>query len=235
MSSAKRLPGANSLLASLPREDWRRLVATGEQVNLTFPEVLCVAGERIRHVYFPADGFISLLTSDEDPASLEMGLIGSEGMLGISLVLGVDVAPMRGLVQGSGIALRLSAARFRREVSGRPALRRVLDRYMYVLMAQLGQKAVCSRHHDVSARLARCLLMTQDRAHADQFQLTHQLLALMLGVRREGVTEAAGRLQKGSVIDYKRGHIQILNRRSLESASCSCYRADIATYQRVLG
>jgi CRP-like cAMP-binding protein len=148
-------------------------------------------------------------------------------------VLGVDIAPLRGLVQGAGTALRLSAARFRREVVGRPALRRVLHRYAYVRMAQLAQMAACGRHHDLHARLARWLLMTQDRAHTDRFHLTHQLLAVMLGVRREGVTEAAGRLQKRRIIAYRRGEVQILDRRGLEGASCSCYRIDLATYQRV--
>jgi CRP-like cAMP-binding protein len=231
----KRLTSTNSLLAALPRQDLQALLAGGKQVALSFGEVLYLADEQIHHVYFPTEGFISSLTAEGDPPTLEVGLIGTEGMLGASLILGIDTAPLRGLVQGKGIALRLSTARFRREVSSRAALRRVLGAYVYVLMQQLAQMVACSRHHEVNARLARWLLMTQDRAHAAQFHLTHQFLARMLGVRREGVTEAAGRMQQRRLIGYKRGHIEVLNRRRLEAASCSCYRTDLATYQRILG
>ena len=232
MSSAAPLHTGNSLLAALPRCDQQGLAASGTQVDLRVAEVIGVPGKRIGHVYFPTTGFISLLTS-EDRAGSEVGLIGSEGMFGVSLVLGVDIAPLRGLVQGSGKALRLSASGFCRELRGRPALRRVLDRYAYVLMAQLAQMTACSRRHGLHARLARLLLMTEDRAHADRFHLTHEFLATMLGVRREGVTEAAGRLQKLGVISYRRGNVHVLDRYGLESASCDCYRADLATYRRV--
>jgi hypothetical protein len=164
---------------------------------------------------------------------LEMRLIGSEGMLGVTLALGVNTTPLRGVVQGTGTALRMSAAKFRRELRASPPLLRALNRYLYVLMAQLSQVAGCNRFHEVQSRLAFWLLMTHDRANSNQFHLTHQFLADMLGVQRSAVTIAAGALQKKKLISYSRGEISVLSRDGLESASCECYDTVIRHYTQL--
>jgi len=235
MSHATPRPVVNRLLEVLPRAIRQRMLQRCEPVELDFGVILSEAGEPIRHVYFPTGGFISLIAALQDQASLEVGLIGNEGMLGVSLVLGVDTSPMRALVQGSGSALRMPAAIFRGELERSQALRRNLDRYVYVLLAQLAQTAACTCFHVLEARLARWLLMTHDRAHADHFFLTHALLSNMLGVRRSGVTRAAGALQRRKLIHYSRGDVTVLDRKGLEKASCECYAAVIADYDRLLG
>jgi CRP-like cAMP-binding protein len=166
--------------------------------------------------------------------SLEIELVGNEGMSGVPLVLGLAVSPLRVLVQGSGQALRISSASLRREIKDSAALRSLLNRYICVLRAQLAQAAVCHSFHTLDARLVRWLLMTHDRAHADEFFLTHELMAQMLGVRRVGVTNAAGALQKRELVSYRRGHIRVLDRAGLEAASCSCYQADRDVYEQAM-
>jgi CRP-like cAMP-binding protein len=211
------------------------MLAGCETVELVFADVLYAPRERLGQVYFPIRGFISLIMPVGDSASLEVGLVGNEGMFGVPLALGVDVSPLRAVVQGAGSALRMDAAAFCNELGRSEPLRRAMDRYAFVRYSQLAQTAGCTRFHVVEARLARWLLMTQDRAHAAAFHVTQEFLALMLGVRRVGVTKAASSLQKRGLIHYSRGNITVLDRRGLRAASCGCYKADRESYDRILG
>jgi len=213
----------NSLLAAVPRKEYRRLAAGLEAVSLTFGEVLYEPGEAIRHVYFPNKSLISLLTLADGHLALEVGLIGREGMVGIPLVLGHTVSSVRALVQGSGMAMRMGAARFRKEFRLSLPLQREVYRYTHSLMAQISQTAACNRFHVVETRLARWLLMTHDRVKSDEFRMTHEFLSHMLGVRRVGVTKAAHALQQRKLISYHRGDITVLDRAGLEAAACECY------------
>ncbi len=225
---------ANYLLSSLPCKDRERLIAQCEPIQLNIAEILYARGDRIPYVYFPTGSFISLVTPLDGGSGLEVGLIGNEGVLGITLMLEVDIAPFEALVQGAGTALRITAKAFRQELEQSAALQRLLKRYLYVLMRQLAQTATCCRIHVVEARLARWLLMTQDRAHADTFHITHLVLANMLGVRRVGITKAASSLQRQKLITYRRGNITILNRPGLETAACACYQAEKQTYAHIM-
>src|SRR5256885_9563181 len=190
MRIASRAPAANSMLAALPRKQYQRLLTGLESVALTFGEVLHEPGERIQHVYFPSDSLVSLLTLVEGHLALEVGMVGSEGMVGVPLYLGTDVSPVRALVQGAGVAMRMKSARFSEEIRKSPQLQQELSRYTRALMAQITQTAACNRFHVVEARLARWLLMTRDRVRSDEFRLTHAFLGHMLGVRRGGRPQA---------------------------------------------
>lgn len=225
----------NRLLAALPLEEGRGFMAACEPVELVFSKILIKPDECIHHVYFPTHGFISQIALIDDArAGLEVGMIGDEGMLGSPLVLGVDVSSLRALVQGGGTALRMDAESFLHRLDASPALQRILKRYLHVVMGQLAQTAACNRFHLVEARLARWLLMTQDRAHSDAFHVTHEFLAYMLGVRRVGVTNAARSLQRRCLIHYHRGDVTILDRAGMEDAACGCYEADKAAYARTM-
>ena len=225
----------NLLLSGLSRRERERVLADCESVDLVAGTVLCEKGERIRHAWFPTDSFISLLTPGERHANFEVAMVGSEGMVGTSLLLDVDVAPLHARVQGSGPCLRISAANLKRHLAPGSALRKRLNRYAYVFTSQLAQGAACNRYHFVENRLARWLLMTQDRAHRESFQVTQELVSYLLGVRRVGVTKAAGSLQRLNLITYSRGQIMVVDRHGLEAAACPCYSRDNATYHNMLG
>jgi len=225
----------NRLVAALPGKDRQRLLARCEPVELGRADILSHPGESISHIFFPIDSFISLITPMGGHAGLEVGLIGDEGMWGISLMLGVNTAPLRALVQGAGRAWRMESAAFSRELRRSAALQQSLNRYLFVTLSQFAQAGACTRFHLLEARLARRLLMIRDRAYADEFPVTHELLADTLGVRRAGVSGAAHALQKRRLICYTRGRLTILDASGLEAAACACYTADKATYARVLG
>ena len=235
MAISQRSTMVNRLLESLPVTDRRRMLAGCETVELVFADRLSTPGEPLQHVYFPIGGFISLIMPVDDSAALEVGMVGNEGMFGTPLALGVDFSPVRAVVQGAGMALRMDAAAFSRELGRSAALRQRIDRYIFVQLSQLAQTAACTRFHVVEARLARWLLMTQDRAQANAFHITQEFLAFMLGVRRVGVTKAARSLQHLELIQYSRGNITVLDRRGLKAASCGCYKADRESYDRILG
>ncbi|MGH8641989.1 MAG: Crp/Fnr family transcriptional regulator [Burkholderiales bacterium] len=223
MRTGKTPAVSNRLLDALPRRTLRDLLSRLEPVTLNFGEVLLAPGERIQYVFFPDNCVVSLLTEEEERA-VEVGLVGHEGMVGIQLALGVDVSPVRAIVQGTGTALRMHRARFLKEFQAHPAWQRELYRYSHALMSQVTQISACNRLHRIEARLARWLLMTRDRLRSPQFPLTHKFLGFMLGVRRVGVTQAAGELQRKKLITYSRGNIRIIDPQGLEAASCRCYR-----------
>ncbi|HSP57795.1 MAG TPA: Crp/Fnr family transcriptional regulator [Halomonas sp.] len=234
MTSLAQIPLTNQLLGQLPADERDAFMAACETVELAFGEVLVEPAERVTHVYFPLDGFISLIAILDDENRLEVAMAGREGMMGISLVLGIDESPLRALVQGAGSALRMEAARFQQLLQNSPVLHQRLKHYLYVVMNQFARSAACNHFHQVEARLARWLLMTQDRAGTDRLQLTHEFLAIMLGVRRAGVTLAAIALQTRGLIRYQRGEITVLDRAGLIEASCGCYTADRALYAKML-
>ncbi len=223
-STVDRTAISNRILASLPPRERQRLDGQLKPVTLGFGQVLYEPGKEIRHVYFPIDSLVSLLTSVDRRRSLEVGMVGHEGMAGMPFILGVGISGVRAIVQGAGQALCMASAPFRLEFDRNPALQQALYRYTYALMAQVSQTAACNRFHDAEQRLARWLLMTSDRVGAAEFPLTQEFLAHMLGLRRVGVTVAASELKRRRLIDYTRGQLKILNRKGLERASCSCYQ-----------
>jgi CRP-like cAMP-binding protein len=227
---SKRSP--NQILATLSKVALRRVASVGETVDLVFGQVLYEQGKIERYVYFPMDAYLSQISSLDDKTRIEVGLIGAEGMVGSSSFFGVEIAPLYTVVQGSGTALRLDALRFVQGLARDPGFRAVMNRYLYVRLTQLGQMIVCVRFHTVEQRLARWLLLTRDRAGSDTFQLTHEYLALMLGVRRVGITQAATDFQKQKLIRYHRGSITILNGAELQAASCDCYAAAERIYEQ---
>ena len=224
----------NHLLELLPDDDRLRILARCESVQLRLGDVLCESDAPLLHAYFPVDGFISLLTRIEDHPSLEVGMVGREGMFGAALALGVAMSPLQALVQGAGQAWRIPAAGLQREMARSAVLRQTMHRYLYVVMAQMASSAACLRFHLIGPRLARWLLMSADRAHASRFQVTHEFLACMLGVRRVGVTVAAGALQRQGLIAYHRGQVTVVDRTGLEAAACPCFARQHLAYQLLL-
>ena len=215
---------SNRLLAALPRKDYQRLLPKLEPVNLVFGDILYQPGDAITQVYFPNNSIISLLSAVAERSTLEVGIVGNEGMAGISIFMGVAVSSNKFLVQGAGTAMRMKAETLGSEAKNFTAMDRLLRRYSYSLLTQISQSAACNRFHTVNERLARWLLMTHDRSGMDEFQLTQEFMSNMLGVRREGVSKAAGELQRNKFINYSRGVVSILNRPGLEKCACKCYR-----------
>jgi CRP-like cAMP-binding protein len=220
----------NYLIQRLPTLARQRLLRLCEPFPMVLADVLCERDVPVQHVYFPTQGFISLVAKIEGHAGIEVGMVGREGMLGMQLVLGVVAAPFHALVQGSGLAWRIRSSDFLEELVQTTALRYVLQQYLYVLMVQMASSAACLRFHQIGERLARWLLMSHDRAHADTFHITHEFLAYMLGVRRVGITTAAGILQGNGLITYHRGELTVLDRSGLEAAACCCYATDQKAY-----
>ena len=214
---------ANLLLAALPAQELAQLLPLLDPVRVEVGEVLFEAADPIRYIYFPHDCLVSLLGVAEGRMTLEVGLVGREGMLGVAVAQGHETTQVRAGVQRAGSASRMDSGRFREEVARNPGLQRVLYRYTDALLAQAIQIAVCSRFHVLEARLARSLLITRDRLQSDKFHLTHEFLAHALGVRRVGVTKAASALQQQGLINYSRGNIEILDAEGLAAASCTCY------------
>lgn len=227
-------PVSNRVVAMLPVVERADLLRRCTETELAFGDIVIEPGQKIRYVYFPTTAFISTTAAVDNSGSLEIGLVGFEGMFGLELALGVETSALRGIVQGAGSALRLPASEFRILISACPALRRILLRYSHVLTTQFAQVAVCSAYHVVEARLARWLLLTHDRAHSDTFHVTHELLAEMLGVRRAGVSIAAASLQDRDLISYSRGRVTVTNRPRLEAVSCECYKAATKIYDACL-
>ena len=235
MPNGNLLPAQNHLIDRIARADRLRLLSVAEPIELVLGQIVCEPQTPTRHVVFPIDGFISLIAVVPGSPGIEVGMVGREGMLGSQLALGVATTPLQAVVQGAGSAVRIGAAAFRRELADSPSLQRTLDGYIAVLIAQLATSAVCLRYHEIGPRLARWLLMSNDRAHADSFRMTHEFLAHMLGVRRVGITAAAGALQRQGLIEYRRGLMTVLDRGGLEKAACACYAADSQVYAQQMG
>lgn len=214
----------NQLLQQLPDEEQQAITCQCTIVEMKFGEVLCEEGEHCGYVYFPLSGFISILSSLQHNQRLEVGLIGNEGMLGVLSSVGVQISPVQAIVQGSGTALQMEYQAFTAMLQHSVKLQQLLQQYLAFYVVQLTRLVCCNHYHETEPRLARWLLMTHDRSGGDQFFLTHQYLATMLGVRRSSVTEAAGSLLEKKIIDYHRGQIHILNRPALEKTCCSCYQ-----------
>lgn len=224
----------NHLIADLPALERKRLIAKCESVEMVFNETLTEPGELLQYAWFPNQSFISLTVPVDARSNLEVGLIGNEGMLSNTLVLGITSAPLHALVQGAGQALRISVADLQQQIKKSPALEVMLKKYLYVTLVQLSQTAACTRFHLVEARLARWLLMTRDRAESNEFRITQEFLAYMLGVRRVGITRAATALHQRQLINYHRGNMTILDVEGLEASACSCYQLDKQTYKRIM-
>jgi CRP-like cAMP-binding protein len=221
---AKQVAVPNRILGSLPRKEYQKLLAVLEPVKLPFGEVLYEAHAQIRHVYFPDDCFVSMLTTVDTGRAAEVGLIGSEGMVGVPMALGVAVSPFRAVVQGGGMAMRLKTGDFRRSFSKSAALKREVFLFTHLLMIQIAQTAACNRFHVVIQRMARWMLMTRDRVNSNKFRITQEFLALMLGVRRVGVSAAMSALRERELIVYRRGTITILDHEGLIAVACGCYK-----------
>lgn len=227
-------PKANCLLAVLPDAEWQRWEGRLEAVELPLGQVLHESGRKLSHVYFPTTAIVSLLYVMENGASAEIAVVGNEGLVGISLFMGGDTTPSRAVVQSAGHGYRLRADLVKDEFNRSGPVLRLLLRYTQALITQMAQTAVCNRHHSLDQQLCRWLLLSLDRLKGSELRMTQELIANMLGVRREGVTEAALKLQTAGLIRYARGHIAVLDRAGLEKRTCECYAVVKNEYDRLL-
>jgi CRP-like cAMP-binding protein len=228
-------PCNNHILNTLPADERERLFPHLQITSMPLGMVLYESGERLRHIYFPADCIVSLLYVMKDGASAEIAVVGNEGAIGVSLFMGGETTPSRAIVQSAGSAYRLDRKRLKLEFDRHGQMLHMLLRYTQSLITQMAQTAVCNRHHSVNQQLCRWLLLSLDRLQSNDLRMTQELIANMLGVRREGVTAAAGELQKAGVIRYRRGRITVLDRPKLEQLSCECYSVVKAETDRLLG
>ena len=227
-------PRQNRLLAALPAAEWARWLPKLEAVDMPLGKVLYESGSTLTHVYFPTSSIVSLLYVMEDGASAEIAVVGHEGIVGISLFMGGASTPSRAVVQSAGSGFRLNASLMLEEFNRAGPVLHLLLRYTQALITQMSQTAVCNRHHSLDQQLCRWLLLSLDRLSSNDLVMTQELIANMLGVRREGVTEAAGRLQQDGLIRYRRGHITVLDRGLLEARACECYAVVKKEYDRLL-
>lgn len=227
-------PRNNQLLAALPDAEWARWQQELEPVDMQLGKVLYESGGSMTHVYFPTTSIVSLLYVMEDGDSAEIAVVGNEGIVGISLFMGGQSTPSRAIVQSAGYGFRLKASLMMQEFNRVGPVMHLLLRYTQALITQMAQTAVCNRHHTLDQQLCRWLLLSLDRLQSDELIMTQELIANMLGVRREGVTEAAGHLQEAGLISYRRGHITVLDRSGLERRACECYAVVKTEYDRLL-
>jgi CRP-like cAMP-binding protein len=227
-------PRQSQLLAALPDAEWAHWLPQLEAVDLPLGKVLYESGSKLTHVYFPTTAIVSLLYVMEDGASAEIAVVGHEGIVGISLFMGGETTPSRAVVQSAGQGFRLNASLMMQEFNRAGPVLHLLLRYTQALITQMAQTAVCNRHHSLDQQLCRWLLLSLDRLHSKELVMTQELIANMLGVRREGVTEAAGHLQEAGLIQYRRGHITVLDRDRLERRACECYAVVKKEYDRLL-
>lgn len=224
----------NHVLGALPREDWGSLSSHLELVRMRAGQLLTDSGQRIHHVYFPTTAIVSMLSLLEDGATVEIAAIGNEGLVGIPVLTGGDTMPCRVEVRTPGFTYRLLAATLKQEFMRSPAIQRVTLLYVQAVLTQIAQTAVCNRHHSLNKQLCRWLLLALDRMASNELVITQQVIANMLGVRREGVTEAAGKLEDLGLIQHSRGHITVLDRHGLEAHSCECYKLVKREFDRLL-
>ena len=227
-------PKSNHLLQALPEAEWKRWEPVLEQVDLPLGRVLYESGSKLSHVYFPTTAIVSLLYVMENGSSAEIAVVGNEGIVGVSLFMGGETTPSRAVVQSAGQGYRLSAERMKAEFNLAGPVLHLLLRYTQALLTQMAQTAVCNRHHSLDQQLCRWLLLSLDRLQGNELVMTQELIANMLGVRREGVTEGAMKLQRAGLISYSRGHITVLDRPGLEERSCECYAVVKKEYDRLL-
>ena len=227
-------PRQNHLLAALPPADLERLLPTLEWVQMPLGHVLYESGAQLRHVYFPSTSIVSLLYVMENGASAEIAVVGNDGVIGVALFMGGETMPNRAVVQSAGEGYRLTGQTLKQEFNRSGELQTLLLRYTQALLTQMAQTAVCNRHHSLDQQLCRWLLLSLDRLPANDLVMTQELIANMLGVRREGVTEAAGDLQRAGLIEYRRGHITVLDRPGLEARACECYLVVKKEFDRLL-